>query len=262
MTSTTTTQANGTTSQQSTSSASSQQQHQANLATAEDIVKYQQELMNFQRNQREVQKETIKLLHTLNKTLSLMLERLDEFAIKTNIKLEESSTSTTNTTTNRNQNSSTTSSAAASSSTSSDPVCSMTADSIAHSLSSLCNSVSTTLSNLSNCTNANWNGGSNATVTNTTNNGSHLLNKNELIFLNDLSTSTPNSANNFMDTTSNNTSQLISHGQLFLNSNHLNTNTSSNHVNMTLFNVQNILYFDYLFIQVQFAIIVQRITIC
>lgn len=54
----------------------------------EEIVKYQQELLNHQRNQKLIQKETIKLLNALNKNITFMSDRLDEFALRTNIKLE------------------------------------------------------------------------------------------------------------------------------------------------------------------------------
>ena len=58
----------------------------------EEIVKYQQELLNHQRNQKQIQKETLKLLNSLNKNIMLMSDRLDEFASKTNIKLEPAAT--------------------------------------------------------------------------------------------------------------------------------------------------------------------------
>jgi hypothetical protein len=54
----------------------------------EEIVKYQKELLNHQRNQKLIQKETIKLLNALNKNITFMSDRLDEFAQRTNIKLE------------------------------------------------------------------------------------------------------------------------------------------------------------------------------
>jgi len=59
-----------------------------NMTSIEEIVKYQQELLNHQRNQKLIQKETIKLLNALNKNITFMSDRLDEFALKTNIKLE------------------------------------------------------------------------------------------------------------------------------------------------------------------------------
>lgn len=62
-----------------------------NMTGIEEIVKYQQELLNHQRNQKLIQKETIKLLNTLNKNITFMSDRLDEFALKTNIKLEMNS---------------------------------------------------------------------------------------------------------------------------------------------------------------------------
>lgn len=58
------------------------------MNSIEEIVRYQQELLNHQRNQKQIQRETIQLLNALNKTLSLMSDRLDEFEMKTNIKLE------------------------------------------------------------------------------------------------------------------------------------------------------------------------------
>lgn len=61
----------------------------SNMTSIEEIVKYQQELLNYQRNQKQIQKETIKLLNSLNNSLTLMSDRLDEFALKTNIKLED-----------------------------------------------------------------------------------------------------------------------------------------------------------------------------
>ena len=59
------------------------------VTSIEEIVKYQQELLNHQRNQKLIQQETIKLLNALNKNVSFMSDRLDEFAMKTNIKLED-----------------------------------------------------------------------------------------------------------------------------------------------------------------------------
>ena len=61
------------------------------VTSIEEIVKYQQELLNHQRNQKHIQHETIKLLNALNKNISFMSDRLDEFANKTNIKLETNS---------------------------------------------------------------------------------------------------------------------------------------------------------------------------
>jgi hypothetical protein len=61
----------------------------SSMTSIEEIVKYQQELLNHQRNQKLLQKETIKLLNALNKNLTFMSDRLDEFALKTNIKLDE-----------------------------------------------------------------------------------------------------------------------------------------------------------------------------
>ena len=77
----------------------------SSMTSIEEIVKYQQELLNHQRNQKLLQKETIKLLNALNKNLTFMSDRLDEFALKTNIKLDEvssvnSSPTTLNNTTN------------------------------------------------------------------------------------------------------------------------------------------------------------------
>jgi len=68
------------------------------MTSIEEIVKYQQELLNHQRNQKLLQKETIKLLNALNKNLTFMSDRLDEFALKTNIKLEENNNSNSTTT--------------------------------------------------------------------------------------------------------------------------------------------------------------------
>jgi hypothetical protein len=61
----------------------------SNMTSIEEIVKYQQELLNYQRNQKQIQKETIKLLNSLNNSLTLMSDRLDEFALKTNVKLDD-----------------------------------------------------------------------------------------------------------------------------------------------------------------------------
>ena len=61
------------------------------MTSIEEIVKYQQELLNHQKNQKQIQKETIKLLNALNKNITFMSNRLDEFALRTNIKLEEDS---------------------------------------------------------------------------------------------------------------------------------------------------------------------------
>lgn len=66
------------------------------MTSIEEIVKYQQELLNFQRSQKQIQRETIKLLNSLNSSLSLMSDRLDEFAIKTNMKLEDFNLTPTN----------------------------------------------------------------------------------------------------------------------------------------------------------------------
>lgn len=58
------------------------------VTSIEEIVKYQKELLNHQRNQKQIQQETIKLLSSLNKNITFMLDRLDDFASKTNIKLD------------------------------------------------------------------------------------------------------------------------------------------------------------------------------
>ena len=58
------------------------------VTSIEEIVKFQQELLNHQRNQKQIQHETIKLLNALNKNITLMSDRLDEFANKTNIKFD------------------------------------------------------------------------------------------------------------------------------------------------------------------------------
>lgn len=68
----------------------------SNMTSIEEIVKYQQELLNYQRNQKQIQRETIKLLNSLNSSLSLMSDRLDEFAIKTNMKLDDFNLTPTN----------------------------------------------------------------------------------------------------------------------------------------------------------------------
>ena len=57
------------------------------MASIEEIVKFQQELLNHQRSQKLIQKETIKLLNALNKNITFMSDRLDQFALRTNIKL-------------------------------------------------------------------------------------------------------------------------------------------------------------------------------
>ena len=78
-----------------------------NMTSIDEIVKYQQELLSHQENQKNLQKETIKLLNELNKNLNFMSERLDEFAFKTNIKFDESLTHSqhlNSTTTNSNSN--------------------------------------------------------------------------------------------------------------------------------------------------------------
>lgn len=59
------------------------------MTTIEEIVKYQQELLNHQRNQKQHQRETIQLLNSLNKSITFMLDRLDEFAKRTHTKLED-----------------------------------------------------------------------------------------------------------------------------------------------------------------------------
>jgi hypothetical protein len=59
------------------------------MTTIEEIVKFQQELLNHQRNQKQHQRETIQLLSSLNKSITFMLDRLDEFAKRTNTKLED-----------------------------------------------------------------------------------------------------------------------------------------------------------------------------
>jgi len=61
-----------------------------NMTGIEEIVKYQQELLNHQRNQKLIQKETIKLLNALNKNITFMSNRLDDFAQRANIKIETS----------------------------------------------------------------------------------------------------------------------------------------------------------------------------
>lgn len=65
-----------------------------NMTSIEEIVKYQQELLSDQQNQKHLQKETIKLLNEINKNLTFMSDRLDEFAFKTNVNLEDTTTVT------------------------------------------------------------------------------------------------------------------------------------------------------------------------
>lgn len=166
------------------------------LTTTEDIIKYQQELMNFQRNQKEVQKETIKLLGTLNKTLSLMLDRLDDFAMKTNIKLEE---------TNQNQNQN----------NNSPDTIYITTDSITNSINNICNNVNNSLSNLNHTNNMNNN----------------MNNKSELIFINDLTPTNFLDMNNNNNNHNNNNTNHLQNNTLFINNNHLNTSNNSNNQN-------------------------------
>ena len=59
------------------------------MTSVDEIVKLQQELLSHQSNQKQLQRETIKLLSALNKNLNFMSDRLDEFAIRTNIKLND-----------------------------------------------------------------------------------------------------------------------------------------------------------------------------
>lgn len=65
------------------------------MASIEEIVKFQQELLNHQRSQKLIQKETIKLLNALNKNITFMSDRLDQFALRTNIKLNNTDQSQT-----------------------------------------------------------------------------------------------------------------------------------------------------------------------
>ena len=58
------------------------------MTTIDDIVKHQQELLDHQRAQKEIQKETIKLLNELNKNLTFMTTRLDDFSTRTNIQFD------------------------------------------------------------------------------------------------------------------------------------------------------------------------------
>jgi hypothetical protein len=66
-----------------------------NMTSIEEIVKYQQALLSDQQNQKHLQKETIKLLNEINKNLTFMSDRLDEFAFKTNVNLEDATPTTT-----------------------------------------------------------------------------------------------------------------------------------------------------------------------
>lgn len=59
------------------------------MTTIDDIVKHQQELLDHQRAQKEIQKETIKLLNELNKNLTFMTTRLDDFSTRTNIQFDD-----------------------------------------------------------------------------------------------------------------------------------------------------------------------------
>jgi hypothetical protein len=65
-----------------------------NMTSIEEIFKYQQELLTQQEDQKTLQKETFKLLDQLNKNLTFMSDRLDEFASKLNIKLDDTTTTT------------------------------------------------------------------------------------------------------------------------------------------------------------------------
>jgi hypothetical protein len=56
----------------------------------EQLVKYQQELAKDQAKQKVIQKETLKLLNALNRSIKIMSDRLDQFAMKTNIKIDNS----------------------------------------------------------------------------------------------------------------------------------------------------------------------------
>jgi hypothetical protein len=61
----------------------------------EEIAKYQRELHEYQLKQKAIHKETNQLLASLNKNIMVMSNRLDEFALKTNIKLDDCSTNMT-----------------------------------------------------------------------------------------------------------------------------------------------------------------------
>jgi len=140
----------------------------SNMTSIEEIVKYQQELLNYQRNQKQIQKETIKLLNSLNNSLTLMSDRLDEFAIKTNMKLDDFNSTPTN------------------------------------SNAILINNASSSASGMLNSNKSvnNNNQMINASGGNNTNKINYLLNNNEIIYLTGdvLTTTTSNSGTNLMNT--------------------------------------------------------------
>lgn len=139
----------------------------SNMTSIEEIVKYQQELLNYQRNQKQIQKETIKLLNSLNNSLTLMSDRLDEFAIKTNMKLDDFNSTPTN------------------------------------SNAILINNASSSASGMLNSNKSvnNNNQMINASGGNNTNKINYLLNNNEIIYLTgDVLTTTSNSGTNLMNT--------------------------------------------------------------
>lgn len=109
------------------------------VTSLDEIVKYQQELLSHQRNQTLIQKETIKILNALNKSLALMSDRLDEFAVKTNVKLDDGSQCI---------NSAIPSQIVSSHHSMSNDVIYLTAENLNNSINSICNNVNTTLSTL------------------------------------------------------------------------------------------------------------------
>lgn len=163
-----------------------------NVASIEEIVKYQQELLNHQRNQKLIQKETIKLLNALNKSLSLMSDRLDEFANKTNIKLDDGTQNNAQTILTNNPQSITLALPATSTNLSNDVIF-LTAEHLNNSINSICNTVNTTLTTLNtkNTFTNNTNSSNTFTpaglATNHTNQSTNDIK--ELFILNDFSTS-------------------------------------------------------------------------
>ncbi|CAF1091672.1 unnamed protein product, partial [Brachionus calyciflorus] len=112
----------------------------SSVTSLDEIVKYQQELLNHQRNQKIIQKETIKILNALNKSLALMSDRLDEFAVKTNVKLDDGTQCLNQTLTpqiiNSNQQ------------TLPNDIIYLTAEHLNNSINTICSNVNTTLSTL------------------------------------------------------------------------------------------------------------------
>ncbi|RNA28619.1 hypothetical protein BpHYR1_008628 [Brachionus plicatilis] len=111
----------------------------SDATSLDEIVKYQQELLGHQRNQTLIQKETIKILNALNKSLALMSDRLDEFAVKTNVKLDDGSHCI---------NSTPPSQIPSVNHCMPNDVIYLTAENLNSSINSICNNVNTTLSTL------------------------------------------------------------------------------------------------------------------